>query len=352
VAVRNDLAQQNNLKNKEKTQRIEGSSAKSQAPSREALTPLVPSGSAPDLVKITNNQAKTHAAIMNTNEIASSISEMLSNRASSQINIAALAAGDDALNGKIWTKVFGASGVQKGLHAAKSNTFGATIGGDIDLLNNKMLLGAAFTHAKLNVKVKNEDRVHANFNMMSIYTRHDILKNAFVTSSLSYGLVDVKNLTFSGSKNKANTVKANINLVYNIQLENGALVTPKIGISYDNVKIKNLKSSPNNKGSNANMERISTDFSLSVAKNIKVREGFKLTPGVNFGINHISHQTNPLSKTEHLLPAPKAPKASYNVGVSVLATRNQAINFDIGYNFNWKSKYKAHSGFAKLEVKF
>ncbi len=322
------------------------------APTPEAPAPIVSSISTPDVVKTISSQAKMHAAMISTNEISSSVSDMLSERASSPISIAALAAGDDGLNRKIWAKAFGASGVQKGTHAAKSKTFGATIGGDLDIIEDKMLLGAAFTHAKLNVKVKDEPTVHANVNMASIYARHDMLKRAFVTSSLSYGLMDVKNLTFSGSKNKANALKANINLGYKIKLKNGSLVTPKVGLSYDNVKIKNLKLSPNAKGSNANMERISTDFSLSIAKNIKVKDGLNLRPGLHAGINHISHQSNPLANAERLLQAPKIPKTSYNVGVSVLASSNKAVTLDVGYNFNWKSKYKAHSGFAKLEVKF
>jgi outer membrane autotransporter protein len=308
---------------------------------------------APSTPKPVFSSAKIHGAIAATSGISSDVATTLSSRAASPVSITEIAAsGDEATNRKLWAKAFGSKGTQKGTNAAKSNSFGMTIGGDIDLLNDTMLLGAAFTHAKLNVKVKDEATVRANVNMASIYARHDILKRAFVTSSVSYGLVDVKNLTFSGSKNKAHAFKANVNLGYKITLKNGALVTPKIGLSYDNVQIKSLKLTAAAKGIKANMDRVSTDLSLSVAKNFKVSDALNLRPSAHIGLNHIHHQNKLLDKTDALVTNPNAPKTSYNAGVSVVASGNKAVSLDLGYNFNWKAKYRAHSGFAKLEIKF
>jgi outer membrane autotransporter protein len=318
-----------------------------------AFTTIEKPAIAPSTPKPVLSSAKMHGAIAATSGISSDIANILSDRAASPVSIMEIAAsGDEATNRKLWAKAFGSKGTQKSTNAAKSNSFGMTIGGDIDLLNDTMLLGAAFTHAKLNVKVKDEATVRANVNMASIYARHDILKRAFVTSSVSYGFVDVKNLTFSGSKNKARAFKANANLGYKITLKNGALVTPKIGLSYDNVQIKKLKPAANAKGIKANMDRVSTDLSLSVAKNFKVSDDLNLRPSANIGLNHIHHQNKLIDKTDALVASPNAPKTSYNAGVSVLASGNNAVSLDLGYNFNWKAKYRAHSGFAKLEIKF
>ena len=322
------------------------------APVVQIPTPRPAPTPSPAVAQPANVTTKANATMVGATEITNTISTILNNRARSPISIVeATAAGDDRSYG-LWTKGFASSAIQKGEHTAKTRTFGGTIGGDIDLIEDKMLLGVAFTHAKLDAKIKGEDTIRANVNMGSIYTNYEISKQAFVSANISYGQVDIKNLTFAGSKNKGNAFKANASLGYNIALDNGAIITPEAGLSFNTIKLKDLKPTSSASKRKANMERITTDLSLSIAKDFKINDQLNLKPTIHFGISHMLKQNNLSDKASHLMKEQKAPKTSYNTGISVLAYGANAISLDVGYNLNFKPKYKAHSGFVKLEVKF
>ena len=294
------------------------------------------------------NNTKVHNTIYGIVNMTSQITKMIADRR----DVTMLGAGDETPNRKLWAKGFGSSAEQTGLHAAKTKTFGFTVGGDLEVMEDKMTLGAAYTHAKLDAKIKEEATVNSNINMGSIYSHYNFGKNTLLTTNASYGLMNVKNLTFKAVKNKADIFKIHGNLSHRFTLDNGVNITPKVGLSYDCVKIKDFKPAAGDKNRKANMERIVTDLALSLDKNIKVNDNLHLRPQIHGGINYIAKQKDPGYQTDQLLQNPKTPKTSYNLGASILAYGNNAVSLDLGYDFNWKSKYKAHSGFAKLEVKF
>lgn len=270
-------------------------------------------------------------------------------------NIAASAGDDDKARGKrIWSKAFTSHAKQSGDSKFKVRSGGGQIGTDIDIIEDKFILGAAFTKATTNAKMLGASNIKASANIWSLYSRYNISNNFVMDGDLSYGALQIKGLETDRKNNNGNLFKTSITIAHKIRLsDNSLIIMPKAGIAYDATAARYKKH-------DIKANNLSNNIGLSIgAAGLKLGDTLIITPSIHGGAKHIISQKKSKARLsygdygrEELTSSYKSPKDIYNIGAALEITKNQNITLAIGYDCNFRKQYKSHSGFMKLEVKF
>lgn len=213
------------------------------------------------------------------------------------------------------------------------------------------MLGFAYTYGAAKSSIKNSDDLNATANIASIYgaaSPND--SKLFVLAHLSYGRAAIKGLTSKDSKHKASLLKTKVSLGYKLNLENDLSLTPKVGLAYNIIDIRTPKTQTTGKKVDHKVHGLTTDLSLSLAKEINLTNTV-LTTEVHGGISY-GKQSVSKSQVEKLNESSKNDQLSYNVGSSIKAANANNADVIIGYDCNFSKKYIGHNGFAKLIFKF
>ncbi len=274
-----------------------------------------------------------------------------------------VSAGDDSrIGGNVWVKGFVGSAAQKGEDSFKTQHDGFTVGADMEVLDDTLVLGLAYTKADLKSKVKGgDDTLKADANIGSIYGRYMITDSIYTTAIASVGDVKVK-VPNSKKKISGKAFKGEVNLAAIMNFDNGIFVSPKVGVSYQQVKAPDVKDS-SVKFSLGEKSKVVGSASVSLGVNHTMGD-VTLTPEVHAGISQtLSGGKNKTSISQFdgkdwnkmdtsALDSKDKSKTTYNLGTSLKVAGSAAVSMDLGYDCGLRKKYKAHTGFVKLSLKF
>lgn len=263
----------------------------------------------------------------------------------------AIAAGDDThfRKKRIWTKGFMGISKLRGTKGFKANSAGEIIGTDVDI-EDKLMLGVALTNASAKANVYST-KIKVNSDVASIYYSYDFSTSTTVSGNISYGLLKINGLEKGVKSNNGNLVKNSITVTKSIKIHDDSLIVrPKAGLSYNTIRLYY-----NNSGIDSS--NFSGDIALDISKTFNVSNNFSITSSIHVGIKHLLKQTkdkvnitNAYNETTDIYNKSPYPNNLYNIGSYINIAKNNSMNFGFAYNLNFRSKYKAHSGFIQLEL--
>ncbi len=300
--------------------------------------------------------AVTDAMAHQINEIGNLISNrmLLSNN-----TLTGQASGDAFTNFGIWIKAFGTQEKQKQTNkyvGYKGNQAGLTIGFDTEV-SDQATLGLAYSY--VDSKVKSNNRTSKlKSHIGTVYSGFNLSDTLFANLQASGGRSNVK--LAESAKTKANMFGAKLEVGNNFDLGSSLYMVPTIGLRYDNVKTKGFKAGKRAYAA-TKLQRTSGDLGLMV-KHVSVGDNFTMIPEAHVKVSHIFSgkpkggevlSVNPFG-VEHPLkvPANKTPKTLYTVGGSLNFVQTKAAEFGVGYDYSFRPKFKAHSGFIKARINF
>ncbi|MFP3012374.1 MAG: autotransporter outer membrane beta-barrel domain-containing protein [Rickettsia sp.] len=350
------------------------------------LNPIQEADAVTHLMQDVVKPSDTIAAI-NNQVIISNISSSLINLNARMdaIQPAAVAAGDEDRDAKFgaWISPFVGNATQKmrnNISGYKSDTTGGTIGFD-GLVSDDLALGAAYTRADTDIKLKNNktgDKNKVESNIYSVYGLYNVpYENLFVEAIASYSdnkirsksrrviataLETVGYQTASG-KYKSESYTGQLMAGYTYMMPENINLTPLAGLRYSAIKDKSYKETGTTnqnlivKGKNYN----SFDGLLGakVSSNINVNEEVVLTPELYAMVDYAFKNKVPAidARLQGIMTAPfptnsfKQSKTSFDVGVGVTA-KHKMMEYGINYDTNIGSKYFAQQGSVKVRVNF
>lgn len=325
---------------------------------REAEAKAKAAAEAERINTVKKHKAKTAGVSRAFHDMLGSNSNMIENRFS-----AVEVSGDEVHKDRVWVKGFGGVGKSKGTQISKNQHLGATIGVDCAIADNDFV-GFAFTYGVLKTAIQNNGNVNAEANIASIYSYFTPGNSKFfILSHLSAGHATINNLTYSQSKHKANLLKAKIGVGYKFDLENNVSLTPKIGVAYNSVNIKDSKKYlliNQDRGFKTNFvvtkdqefktNSVVTDVALSLDETINLTNN-TIVPEIHIGLIY-GEKVVIESEVSKLTKESKTNKLSYNLGGSIKAINTSKIDLMLGYDCNFNKSYRGHNGFVKIAFNF
>lgn len=349
------------------------------------LNPIQEADAVTHLIQDVVKPSDTIAAI-NNQVILSNISSSLINLNARMdaIQPAAVAVGDEDRDAKFgaWISPFVGNATQKmrnNISGYKSDTTGGTIGFD-GLVSDDLALGAAYTRADTDIKLKNnktDDKNKAESNIYSVYGLYNVpYENLFVEAIASYSDNRIKSKSrrviataletvgyqTANGKYKSESYTGQLMAGYTYMMPENINLTPLAGLRYSAIKDKGYKETGTTnqnlivKGKNYN----SFDGLLGgkVSSNINVNEEVVLTPELYAMVDYAFKNKVPaIDARLQGMTAPfptgsfKQSKTSFDVGVGVTA-KHKMMEYGINYDTNIGSKYFAQQGSVKVRVNF
>ncbi len=295
----------------------------------------------------------------------------------------AVSAGDEEENAKfsVWIGPFIGNARQKMHHnnisGYKSNTRGGTIGFD-SLVTDDLVLGAAYTKADSDIKLKNnklgdKDEVHSNiYSLYGLYNLPD--NNFFLEGIASYAdskitkksrrIVALRQNTINYGtaigKYKSRNYTAQLIAGYAYVMSENMNLTPIGGLKISNIKDKGYKETGTIfqnlivKGKSYD----SFDAMLGARLSSDINTGnLVLTPELYVAIGYAFKNKVPaidarLQGMTQAFPSDsfKPSKTSFDIGIGVTA-KYKMVEYGINYNTNIASKYFAQQSSLKVRVK-
>ncbi|WP_341793751.1 MULTISPECIES: autotransporter outer membrane beta-barrel domain-containing protein [unclassified Rickettsia] len=326
--------------------------------------------------KITDAEEMLSATSSIPIEIMNSVTDLIKSRISSTAGLGAVAAGDEdtSITKGVWIAgLYGANkqGVQKNMSGYKGNTYGSTIGFDVEF-NDNDLVGIAYTNMRSNFKATTatKGKTAVNSHVLALYGQKELPENFSLQGMFAAARNYIKNKSvYSGSnvigkyKNDSLSFETLLNYKYPTNYE--LTIIPNIGIRYGSSKDGIYKDSDLGvqhltvaaKSQNLWTGIVGTKILFTPQR---VAESITLTPGLHVSIeNHFNNKNKKVEaqvswegrQIKETIILPKQPKAGYNIGASVLAQKGN-VDVLVEYNCHLQKKYQSHQGFVKLKISF
>ncbi|MCC2646570.1 MAG: rompA [Rickettsiaceae bacterium] len=261
------------------------------------------------------------------------------------------AAGDSFGSLGAWAKVFGAQAKQK--HSQKytgfkSNEAGATIGFDTEL-SDEITLGFAYSYVDGKVKV-GRHRTKTKSHIGTIYSKAMLTDTTFTNVQLSGGKSNIK---IGKAKTKANLLGTKLELGNNFDIGSSMFLVPTVGLRYDQIHTKAYA-----RTSATKLKRTAGDLGIAL-KHVTTGENFTIIPEVHAKVLHTfsgKAKGGKIISVNHnaaaAIPVKKTPKNTYVLGGSLNFVQTKTAEFGVGYDYSFRPKFKAHSGFVKARISF
>jgi outer membrane autotransporter protein len=261
------------------------------------------------------------------------------------------AAGDSFGRLGAWAKVFGAQAKQK--HSQKhtgfkSNEAGATIGFDTEL-SDEITLGFAYSYVDGKVKV-GRHRTKTKSHIGTVYSKAMLTDTIFSNVQLSGGKSNIK---IGTAKTKANLLGTKLELGNNFDIGSSMFFVPTVGLRYDQIHTKAYA-----RTSATKLNRTAGDLGIAL-KHVTTGENFTIVPEVHAKVLHTfsgKAKGGKIISVNHnaatAIPVKKTPKNTYVIGSSLNFVQTKTAEFGVGYDYSFRPKFKAHSGFVKARISF
>jgi outer membrane autotransporter protein len=265
----------------------------------------------------------------------------------------------------VWVKGFGGHAKQKASKNSigfKASNSGGMIGVDT-MINDSNLLGIAFSHAELDAKYKGTKiNSKTTANVVTAYLSSHFTDELFLNSQVKFGKAKLKTSGVSTMKAKGTLAGIREELGYAIKLEDGIMLTPSVGVSYDEVKLGKFRNTAAGKDqdlSGKKNKRVNALAGLNVAKTISM-DGYSIVPSAHVNVEHTLSSKNKAMKISGvddsaesiLVPQKKAAKTSYIVGAGLKLVSLSKMEVGINYDMVKRNKFTSHNGSIKLRVNF
>ncbi|WP_342270412.1 autotransporter outer membrane beta-barrel domain-containing protein [Rickettsia endosymbiont of Orchestes rusci] len=326
--------------------------------------------------KITDAEGTLSATSSITTGMMDSVTDLIKSRISGISGLAAVAAGDEdtSITKGVWIAgLYGVNkqGAQKNMSGYKGNTYGSTIGFDVEF-NDNDILGIAYTnmHSNFKTSTTTKGKTAVNSHVLALYGQKELPENFSLQGMFAAARNYIKNKSvYSGSnvigkyKNDSLSFETLLNYKYPTNYE--LTIIPNIGIRYGSSKDGIYKDSDLGvqhltvaaKSQNLWTGIVGTKILFTPQR---VAESITLTPGLHVSIeNHFNNKNKKVEaqvswegrQIKETIILPKQPKTGYNIGASVLAQKGN-VDVLVEYNCHLQKKYQSHQGFVKLKISF
>ncbi len=253
----------------------------------------------------------------------------------------------------------------------KSTTFGGSAGFDARV-NDDVILGAAFTYGKTDIKHKDllkGDKSTIDSYLLSLYGLHQITDHWFLNTAVGVGTHKVTLKTYdtkpvdntvSKAKFDATSFSAEIAAGYNHAMGDHVLVTPTFGLRYSNISHAGYEERDGFSNLNAEAEstnKLAAVAGLKIAGKKLGNEHMMFTPDLHGSVEHdlIKRKSTPninvdwigkLYNYKH-----RAIRTRYSVGVG-LAGQFKSFELGLSYDLKLAEKRMGHSGSLTARFNF
>lgn len=309
-------------------------------------------------------------------DLGESFSKVEEDRTEELSRFIGLGAGDSEVDVSygVWTKGVFSKGRQrkdKDIEPFVSNQRGYVLGADI-LINDNLLLGAAYSNSFLNKKFEESDHFdqkEISSNIFGLYGSYNLTKNAAIHGQIHYGLMNLHGTRHEQDEETGHNIKTNgrnfgakLSTSYNYQLPEGYMLMPKSGIAYSRTIIDPYQEH----GAEDNIlsrgkiisDRVTANAGLAVGK--KIYQGdMVFVPMIYTNIEYaIKDKTNQhkiyTTHNEEIgtLGDNASGRFAYTFGAKLSAHKNNGIETSLNYEHTRRAKYSSHLGSIKLKVNF
>jgi outer membrane autotransporter protein len=278
-----------------------------------------------------------------------------------------VASGENGVQNGLWFRIFKSYGKQKAKNnsrAFKNSQIGFVTGIDIELKENTLVVGAAYTNShsetKFKQRLQNDDRQDMDLHTASIYGEYALTPRSFVNSYLTYGRAFINTTGNICGKATGNIFRARVGMLHRNNYKTIMLI-PRVGVTFDNSRIGKIKVATNvNDNIHAiNSQKIYANLGISLKKLIQLKS-FNTVPEIHFNIHRILSSNKNAAVVNVIegdiqslvIRTTRQAKTTYNIGSSISFSRVKWLEFNIGYNYNFRTGFDNHSGFGSLVVKF
>lgn len=286
-------------------------------------------------------------------------------------SFAGLAAGDNSLNHGVWLQGFVGTAKDKGSISAgnssnntgsKSKLHGFLLGVDTKI-DEDTTIGIAFGHSQNKAKqylsniLTNTDTI--NSNIFTLYGSGHIDDNMSVNANIAYGkaFIKRKNNINQGdpSKQKGELLGGGAIGNYHLHSTQSIAVTPRVGISYMQAKLKGYRDGSVKIASSRNQEIEITGG--VVANYFYDTDSFTIIPEISADYSHGIWQKGNKVKLSNLLDQTiitrklSSSKGTFKLGTG-LTVAGDVIELGGGYQHNIQGKSRKHIGYMKLRINF
>jgi outer membrane autotransporter protein len=289
----------------------------------------------------------------------------LSNLHKTNILPTGIAAGEDRFKPiGIWIKSFNSSGELKSSQTLPSFKLehNATILGIDSMVNEINLIGLAFSRS--NIRTYINDSYSSNVDMLgnvlvAYWTR--IFTNGFVLNSqFKAGTLKLNNEGASTAKSKGTLWGINEELSYGARFNNGFILTPTIGFSYNETHYKKYddKLGPNDVSVTSKLySRLNGLLGLDIAKAIEVNKT-TFTPSIYSNIKHtisVKEGSSKIISVDNsldpmVIPNYKRHKISYVLGTKLKVACTNTAEIALDHNMLIRGKFRSQSSSINLRV--
>jgi hypothetical protein len=283
-----------------------------------------------------------------------------------------LSSGDDALIHGIWIKGFVGNGKDKGSvvlgnvnHStnSKSKLHGVILGIDTKI-DEDTTIGAAFNYSASKTKNRSQELLtstdNISSNIFTVYGSGYIDDDITLNANVAYGNTLIKrknnnNLTPNSSKQKGQLFGSAVMVNYNLYSTDALAITPRLGASYMQAKLKAYKDGSIKISGSKNQE---LELTGGIAANYFYDfNSFTVIPEINIDYSHaVWHKGNKVKISNSLDKTILTQKLSNNKGIvsfgSGLTIVADRIELGAGYEHNIQGKSRVHIGYVKLRVNF
>jgi len=301
-----------------------------------------------------NINALTHDRLNHLNRIDSGISSGISS-------------GDENLDYGLWLKGFFGLARDKTNNDlgsslnSKSKLNGVIIGVDTKL-DEDSTIGVSYSNGQSVTKNTlgslpiSKGKISSN--ILSLYGSGVVSDDFNLNGNIAYGWASIKNASSTGasnSKNKASIIGASLIGLYNVHLTDYFVVSPRLGVNYNQVTFKAYKDGAVNIAKTKPQE--ASIVAGIIATGFVDTNSFTVIPEISANYNHVVwHKGNTQTISNQLnqiIIKQKSTKAKGQItvggGITIAADR---FEFGGGYEKSWQGKSLAHMGHVKLRVNF
>ncbi len=289
-----------------------------------------------------------------------------------------MAAGNWAEGGHFWGQVFGSKGDQDrrdNIAGYDSESYGTVFGVDAEVADS-IRAGLAFAYANTDVDGEDINRTQTNLDsyQISAYGSYELPDNYFLTGQLSYMYSDIDTTRYNVGALAGNNAHADFSSnQYSIRTEVGRdytvdgtvlSLTPSGTFNYTYVDLEDYTE----RGAGGlSLRNVDTDEVqiLEFGGNLKAEAKFEDHAGGTIAPNlHAGYRYDVIGdkvatsgrltgggatfKTEGFEPS----QHTVNAGAGIKWTTSSDLEFTVNYDFEHKSDYTEHSGFARAGFKF
>ena len=291
-------------------------------------------------------------------------------------NLAPAAGGDMKPKGyRAWGRLFGVHETQYargGISGYGANTWGGVLGIDTQKINDKSVLGVAFSYGSTDANSSNSNHTDTDSDsyQLTLYGNYTLEKDTFVDGMLAYGWQNVDTTRYGVGGTPGVTARGSFDTSqYIARAELGknfayasAIVTPSFIANYLHYSPDSYTESGAG-GANLYVDRKDMDI-LEIGPRVTVSrayqmEGGVLTPSAHSGLRYdvigdhldatnIFAAGGPAFDTQGIRPG----HATFDMGARLNYQMTGSWEFTANYDFQYKPDYISNAGFLHATYKF